>query len=261
MNTRGRDAVTDTDSPALHGRTVLISGASRGIGHGIALACARAGAEVVACGRDVAALEKLADAIAADGGPAARLLPINLERAGVDDYTAIADHLQEQCGGLDGLVINAAMLGELSPLTHYDPPTWARVFQVNVHSAFLLLQACAGLLCASGRGALIFTLAGEGLQAKPNWGAYAVSKYALHGLMAVASAEFAASSELRVQAVVPPPSHTDLRMLAFPAAPPASLARADSVAGLYVALLADGGGHPHGAIIDAANGKHWTPAA
>ena len=115
----------DQSDDELHGRCVLITGASQGIGRAVAVSCAVAGATVVACGRDVTALEDLADEIGLAGHTPPVLLPINLERAGIDDYLEVAHLIAQQFGALDGLVLNAAVLGELAPLAHYDAVTWA----------------------------------------------------------------------------------------------------------------------------------------
>lgn len=221
----------------LAGHVVLVTGASRGIGRAVARACAHAGATVLAAGRDVRALEALADELLASGCEEPVLVPINLEAAGVDDYALVVEHLEQRFGRLDGLVFAAGMLGDLTAIARYDPVTWARVFQVNLHSALLLAQACEPLLRRSGRGAVVVTLAEEAYAPKANWGAYAVSKYALRGLFEVWARECEGDAALRVNAVVPQPVGTRLRMNAFPGLEAADLPPPESVAEVYVELL------------------------
>ncbi|MCB1748705.1 MAG: SDR family NAD(P)-dependent oxidoreductase [Gammaproteobacteria bacterium] len=243
--------MTDPLDGALAGRVILVTGASRGIGQAVARACAAAGATVVAAARNVRELEAFADAVEDAGQPAPVLLPINLEAASADDYATIAGHLDERFGRLDGLALIAGALGELSPLPIYDAVTWARVFQVNVHSALLLTQACWPLLRASEHGRLVVTLAEEAFAAKPNWGAYAASKAALRAMFEMWAAEVANDPALRVGAVVPGPLRTRLRLNAFPALDPARLAVPEIIAPAYVELL--------GAA--ARNGTVWRQAA
>ena len=245
----------DQSDDELHGRCVLITGASQGIGRAVAVSCAVAGATVVACGRDVTALEDLADEIGLAGHTPPVLLPINLERAGIDDYLEVAHLIAQQFGALDGLVLNAAVLGELAPLAHYDAVTWARVFQVNVHSAFLLLQACQPVLACSQRPSIVFSLAEEGVRAKANWGAYAVSKYALRGLMELSASEFGNGDHVRVNGVIPPAVDTSLRRTAYPAANPREWPAPSAVIDAYLILLGVRGEHFHGQILDGASGK------
>lgn len=239
------------DAPALDGQVILITGASRGIGRALALACAGAGATVIAAARNVRALESLADDIAGRGDAPPLLLPLNLQTASVDDYLGIAGHIAEQFGRLDGLVHGAAMLGDLTPLAHYDTVTWARVFQVNVHSALLLTQACWPLLLAGGHGSLIFTLAEEAYTAKANWGAYGVSKFALRGLFETWARESAGNPAVRVNAVIPQAVHTRLYMDAYPAADVERLPAPETVTDAYLHLLGAAGRALNGTALRA----------
>lgn len=238
----------------LDGRVILLTGASRGIGSAVASACAAAGASVLLAGRDVRSLERLADTIETSGATPPVLVPINLETAGVDDYAVVAGHIAERFGRLDGLVVNAAMLGDPAPLANYDGLAWARTFQVNVHSAFLLLQACLPLLGRALDPAAVFTLAPEGLQARPNWGAYAVSKYALRGLMELLAAE-SSHTALRVNGVVPEAVRTRLRRQAYPGLDAATLPPPDTQADAFVALLGPRGAHIRGQCVVIEGGS------
>jgi NAD(P)-dependent dehydrogenase (short-subunit alcohol dehydrogenase family) len=112
------------DARPLRGKVILITGASRGLGRAIALAAAAAGATTLLLARDMRALEGLADEIEAAGGPAPSLVPLNLEAATVEHYEEVARLIAERWGRLDGLVLNAGSLGELSPLRTYDCPCW-----------------------------------------------------------------------------------------------------------------------------------------
>ena len=241
----------------LAGKTVLITGASRGIGAAVALAAATAGATTLLCARDVPALERLADSIEASGARAPLLVPINLENATLGDYEELAQLIETRCGGLDGVVFNAAALGELAPLADYDPPTWARVFQVNVHSVFLMLQALLPLALRASSATLLFTLAAEGLTAKPYWGAYGASKLALRGLFEMLAAEYANEPRLRINALVPPPVRTRLRSTAYPAEDPRLLAEPEDIAPRFIELLGAHTAALRGHILPIAAGKGW----
>ena len=225
----------------LFGKTVLITGASRGIGQAVATAAAAAGATTLLCARDVPALERLADTIEASGAPAPVLAPLNLETATLGDYEELAALIAARFRRLDGMVFNAAAVGELAPLATYDPLTWARVFQVNVHSVFLMLQALLPVVLSAKQASLVFTLAPEGIRGKANWGAYGASKFALRGLFEMLAAEHANNRGLRVNAVVPPPVRSRLRFAAYPGENPAHLAEPEQVAHRFIELLAPDG--------------------
>ena len=57
-----------------------------------------------------------------------------------DDYVTVSDRIKNQFNTIDGIIFNATSLGMLSPLTHYEPLTWAKTFQINVHSNFLMYK-------------------------------------------------------------------------------------------------------------------------
>ena len=187
--TLARDCRVAAD--ALRDKKILITGASRGLGRELGIAVAQHGATALLLGRDVRRLETLADEIVQKRLPEPILIPLNLEGATVDDYAMVAESIAERCGVLDGLVLNAAQLGELTSLENYDPVQWARVFQVNVHSQFLLLRALLPRLRAAKSASIVFTSSGVGRRARAYWGAYAVTKFALEGLMQVTADELA----------------------------------------------------------------------
>lgn len=242
----------------LAGKTILITGASRGIGQAVAMAAAAAGATTLLCARDVPALERLADGIEAAGGPAPVLAPINLETASLDDYGVLAELIDQRFGCLDGVVFNAAVLGELAPLASYDPLTWARVFQVNVHSVFLMLQTLLPLVLNAPSAAVLFTLAPEGMSGKPHWGAYGASKFALRGLFEMLAAEHINATKLRINALLPPPVRSRLRQAAYPAEHPGVQADPAHIAPYFIELLSARGEASRGRIvpIPAGHGQH-----
>lgn len=237
---------------SLAGQVILITGASQGIGHSVARACAAAGARTLLLGRDLRRLEALANAIETDQHPTPSIVPMNLEGASVDDYAQLASLISEQYGRLDGLVLNAGMLGELAPIAGYEPATWARVFQVNVHSPFLLTQACLPLLRAGGNASVVFTSSSVGRRGRAYWGAYAASKFAIEGLMQTLADEVANDvPRLRVNSLNPGRVRTRMRAQAYPAENPASLVPPEAIVSAYLFLLSAHSNHVHGTSLDA----------
>ena len=204
-------------TPDLHGRTVLITGAGDGLGAALARAAGAAGAEVILLGRTVSKLETVYDAIVADGGPEPAIYPLDLEGASPENYAELAARVEEQCGRLDGLVHNAAILGPQTPIEHYPPLDWARVLQVNLTGPMLLTQAVLPLLRAGHDPAVLFL--GE-RRRSAYWGAYGVSKSGLAALADILRDELEGEGSIRVEHIVPEPMRTGLRATAFPGALP-----------------------------------------
>lgn len=220
----------------LAGRVIAITGPTRGIGHSIALACARHGAEVVLIGRNVKKLEAVHAEIETHGGQAT-IAVLDLERSLAPEYEAVANGVQERYGRLDGLLHNAGILGTLAPIEHYDVPTWCRVMQVNVTAAFALTKVLLPALKRSQDASVVFISSTVGRHGRAYWGAYAASKFAVEGLSQVLAAEVAEISQIRVNTLNPGATRTLMRRQAFPSENPADLPAPEELIGPYLALL------------------------
>jgi NAD(P)-dependent dehydrogenase (short-subunit alcohol dehydrogenase family) len=221
----------------LAGRVIAITGASSGIGRAVALDCARHGASVVLIGRNEQKLEAVHAEIAASGAPEASIGVLDLERALAGDYDALAQALSERYGRLDGLLHNAGLLGQLTPIEHYDVPSWCRVLHVNLTAAFALTQVLLPALKKSADASVVFTSSSVGRRGRAYWGAYAVSKFALEGLSQVLADELERVSAIRVNTLNPGRARTAMRRQAYPAEDLASVPNPEALTGPYVALL------------------------
>ena len=226
----------------LAGRVVAITGPTAGIGRALALECARRGAEVILLGRNLRKLEAVHAEIEAlsrhDGGSVAPPLiaPLDLERAVAGDYDAIATAIEQRWGRLDGLVHNAALLGQLAALEHYDVPTWVKVMHVNVTAAFALTQTLLPALRASPDSSIVCASSSVGRKGRAYWGAYAVSKHALEGMMQVLADELEKTT-VRVNSLDPGRTRTAMRRQAYPSEDISTLPTPESRTAPFVALL------------------------
>lgn len=221
----------------LAGRVIAVTGPTRGIGHAVAIACARHGATVVLIGRNVKKLEAVHEEIAALKQAEATIAPFDLEKAVASDYDTLANALLERYGRLDGLLHNASLLGMLAPIEHYDVPTWYRVMHVNVTAAFALTQVLLPALKQSPDASVVFTSSGVGRKGRAYWGAYAASKFAVEGMAQVLAAELDNTTKVRVNVLNPGPTRTAMRLQAYPAENPETLPTPASITGPYLALL------------------------
>ncbi len=222
---------------SLEGRVILITGAGGALGRALAIRSAALGARVVLSGKTVRKLEAVYDAIVAAGGARPSIAPLDLERADASQYSGLADAVRNEFGRLDGLVHCAGLLGERSPIEHYDVITWMRVMHVNVNAAFILTQALLPLLRVSEDASVIFTTSGVSVHGRAFWGAYAVSKFALEGLMQVLADEVDTTTAIRVNSVNPGKMRTAMRALAYPGEDPQSLPEPSAVLGPFLYLL------------------------
>jgi NAD(P)-dependent dehydrogenase (short-subunit alcohol dehydrogenase family) len=232
-------------------RVILITGAGDGIGAALAEGAADLGARVVLLGRTQKKLEAVYDRIVAAGRAQPGIFVMDLERAGPEDYQMLADALGENYGRLDGLVHNAALLGDRSPIEHYDVRTWHRVMHVNLTAQFILTRTVFPLLRSSSDASVIFASSGVGRVGRPYWGAYAVSKFGTEGLMQVLASEVHSSTSIRVNAINPGATRTTMRRAAYPGEDPETLPAPAEVLPAYFFLLGPDGAAVNGRTIDA----------
>lgn len=221
----------------LRDRIILITGASDGIGKALALQAASLGAQVILHGRNVSKLEKVYDEIEAmEAAPRPSIAVMDLATADGDAYRSLADGLEEEFGRLDGLVLNASIIGDRFSIEQYDPAKWQQVMHVNLTSAFVLTQVCLPMLKKSDSGSVIFTSSGVGRTGRAYWGAYAASKFATEGLSQVLADE-QRHSNLKVNCINPGATRTNMRLEAFPGEDRDALKTPAEVLGAYIYLL------------------------
>jgi NAD(P)-dependent dehydrogenase (short-subunit alcohol dehydrogenase family) len=221
----------------LRDRVILVTGAGDGIGRAAARRFAAHGATVVLLGRTLRKLEEVYDEIEQAGHPKPAIYPMNLEGASPKDYSDLAQTLETEFGRLDGLLHNAAWLGTLTPLIHYDIELWYRVLQVNLNAPFLLTQAVLALMMRSPDASIVFTMDAVGEEGRAYWGAYGVSKGGMQTLMKMLANELETNTSVRVNSIDPGKVRTQLRLQAYPSANPGEWTDPETIMGPYLYLL------------------------
>lgn len=222
---------------SLKDRVVMVTGAGRGLGHAVAMACAREGATVALVGRKPEKLAATYDMIVDAGGPEPVAIPVDLATATDADYNTLAQMLRREVGRLDGLVHCAVHFTALQPLRDQTLEQWMAHLRVNLAAPFALTRACLKLLEPSDRGNVIFTSETHALAPAAYWGAFAVSKSGLSTLATIWNDECETQGRPRFHVLVPGPVATPQRMQSHPAENHAALPSAEAVAERYVALL------------------------
>jgi NAD(P)-dependent dehydrogenase (short-subunit alcohol dehydrogenase family) len=219
-------------SKRLKDRIALITGASRGIGRAVAIAFAREGAHVLLLARVRKALEEVDDRIKASGGKAT-LIPLNLKNGKTID--ALGPSLYERFGRLDVLVGNAAILGQLSPLTHVPSELWEKSFTINVTANWRLIRTLDPLLRRSDAGRVIFVTSGVARSGRAYWAPYSVTKAALEALARTYANE-TSDSAIKVNVIDPGATATRMRAEAYPGEDQSKLPAPEQVAEAFVPL-------------------------
>ena len=220
----------------LDGRIALVTGASRGIGAATAKALAAAGAHVVLTGRTVRDLESVEDAIH-DAGGKSTIAPLDLIES--DSIGRLAQALAQRWDKLDILVINAATLPTLTPVTQIDGKQFNQALTLNVLSTQALLAAFDPLLKRSKHGRVIGVTSAVGAEPRAFWGAYGATKAAFDNLIMSYGQEVGRISETRVAILDPGATRTAMRARAYPGEDPQAVKPPEAVAAHLVAMLND----------------------
>lgn len=169
------------------GKTVMITGASRGIGADTARVFAKAGANVALLARSQDAIGDLS----AELGPNAIAIPCNVARFG--EMEAAVATTRSTFGGVDVLINNAGVIEPISHLAEADPDAWAQVVDINLKGVFNGFRAALPVMKQNGGGSVLTISSGAAHNPVEAWSHYCASKAAVHMLTRCAHLEEAAN--------------------------------------------------------------------
>ncbi|APE28562.1 SDR family NAD(P)-dependent oxidoreductase [Aurantiacibacter gangjinensis] len=218
---------------SLEGKVALVTGASRGIGAATAKALADRGAHVVLVARKVKDLENVEDAIHNAGGTST-IAPLDLTEG--ESIGRLAQAIAERWDRLDVLVLNAATMPTLTPVTQIDGKQFNQALTLNVLSTQALLAAFDPLLKRAEAGRIIGLTSSLAQKIRPFWGAYAASKAAFEALLEAHGMEVERISETRVAIVDPGATRTTMRERAYPGEDPQTV-KPPEVVGEHIAAM------------------------
>ena len=222
-----------SDKP-LSGKLALVTGASRGIGAATALALSKQGAHIVLTARSTKDLEKVEQEIH-DAGGVATIAPLDITDG--ESIGRLAAAVSGRWEALDILVLNAAMLGSLGPVSSIDAGEFNKVLTLNLLAQHAMITAFDPMLRKSEAGRLVALTSSVGAQPRAFWGAYGASKAALENLVLAYGEEVQNLSKLRVAIVDPGKTRTEMRARAYPGEDPATVKEPSVVANAICDLV------------------------
>lgn len=192
----------------LRDKTIIVTGASSGIGAAAALLFASEGANVVLGARREPQLNAIARQITQSNGSAVCLAGDVTEETYCKDLVELA---AQYFGGVDGAFNNAGIMGEVGSIPEMEADNWHSVLATNLTSAFYAAKAQIPAMERRGRGSIVFTgtFVGYSNGGMPGMGAYAASKAGLIGLVQSLASEHAAN-DVRINAILPGGTKTEM---------------------------------------------------
>lgn len=238
----------------LEGKAALITGASKGIGKGIAKVFLDEGAAVFLCARGEDRLAQTAEELSSRGEVAFLAADV----AEPEDAKRLAACAVEKFPHLSVLLNNASILGRRATVAELDVATWDEVLKVNTSSLFYVTQPLIAHFVERASASIINVSSSVGRRGKANWGPYAVSKFGLEGFTQVLAAELERSG-VRVNSVNPGATRTDMRAGAYPDEDPTTLPTPEDIAEIFVFLASDESSTTTGQAFEARDymNKTW----
>jgi NAD(P)-dependent dehydrogenase (short-subunit alcohol dehydrogenase family) len=195
----------------LAGKAAIVTGAGRGIGAAIALAFARAGANVVLAARSTNELNAVRDRVASLGRKA---LVVPTDMSDTDQVKQLVATAISALGAIDIVVSNAALGGPFAALADVSLGSWRQLHAVNLEGPLTLLQTIAPHLLERRAGSVIVVSSIRGTNGVPLGGAYAASKAALNSITRTLACEWGPFG-VRVNAICPGPVDTEMTRAAL----------------------------------------------
>ena len=207
MNSGIQTARSNGSPPMLDGKTIVVTGASSGIGRATAEIVAQHGANVVIAARREDLCAELADSIRDAGGAATH---IKTDVTDAEDVNRMVNHALEVFGGIDGAFNNAGVLLDTGRIHEMDNEILRKSWEVNVVGVWLCMKAeIEAMLELGNRGAIVNDSSRNGLRADIKRPAYTATKHAVTGLTKAAALDYARMG-VRINGICPGPIDTEM---------------------------------------------------
>jgi len=189
-----------TDSHALRGKSVLVTGGSMGIGFAAAEACLRAGASVGICARTASTVDDAVRDLRAKGLD--DIMGSTCDVTEASDLESTFDAVESRMGPLSGVIHAAGVYGPIGPITEVDPESWFDALRINLLGSFLIIRQASPRLAENGGGRIVLFAGGGAATPFPNYTAYACGKAGVVRLTETAALELA-GARVEVNCIAP----------------------------------------------------------
>ncbi len=251
-----------TDMFDVNGKTVVITGGSRGMGRAMVLAFAQRGANVVIASRKIDTCEELAKQVRST--TSAKALPVACHVGYWDQCDALYEATYEEFGRCDVLINNAGMSPLYSSLVEVPEELFDKVIDVNLKGPFRLSALFGSRMHEAGSGSIINVSSVSAAAPTPNETAYGAAKAGVHALTKSFAREYGPA--VRVNCIMPGPFLTDISkawdMSAFNKRAESEIAlrrggKAEEVVGAALYFASDASSYTTGAILKIDGGTVW----
>ncbi|ARC54823.1 hypothetical protein AOQ88_00985 [Candidatus Riesia sp. GBBU] len=197
-------------------KTILVTGASDGIGKTASIYYAKYGANLILLGRNLNKLQQVKSHILEKCFFRVEIQIFEIDLLNINESKCLhlVKVIKNSFPYINGILHNASILGENNPIINYSSVIWQNVFKVNIYSVFLLTKFLLPLILESVNGSIILTSSNVVKKGKANLGAYTTSKFATEGFMKVLHEEYRNSS-VRVNCINPGRVRTKMRITSF----------------------------------------------
>jgi len=218
----------------LKNKSIVITGATGGIGKAVSLSCAAHGARLLLLVKNEKKLNSLLEELAQLSKQVHLSYIMDFSTAGEIDYIKFAEFIAAQDTTIDSLVLNAGHIEALQGLRNYQMDTWLRTITINQHASFMLVRSCIPSLELSADPTIVFSTHDC---TKAYWGAYGVAKSAQLGMMKILADELDGDKPIRVNGLDPAPVRTKLRLANYPGVNPQSFPQPEEVTLPYLYFI------------------------
>jgi NAD(P)-dependent dehydrogenase (short-subunit alcohol dehydrogenase family) len=217
----------------LEGKVAMITGASQGLGRALAVAYAKEGTQIIINSRQEESIRPVAEEAESTG---AEVLALAADVSRSADVERLVGAATQRFGRVDVLVNNAGVLGPRVAIVEYPEDEWRQVIDANLTGPFLVSKAVIPHMPEGG--SIVNVASGVSIEGRPEWGAYAVSKFGVEGLTQILAAELEERG-IRVNAVDPGGMRTEMRAAAYPEEDPMTRITPEENTEVFLYLASD----------------------